>query len=226
MAGITKVFKGDFRKQTQSAAFCNRNTGELFINTPIFETFNQYQQKYILFHEAGHILLQTEDEEAADAYASKIYLEKGYPISDSVKALSKALKFNKKQDFDRLDNQFKRAAEFDLKVNNNENIKNMNIPSFNNANGEVWGEIFQNIGNGLGTLGNGAGSIIGGLNGLNTGAAFQPKGTIYQPTTAPAPAAVNKATAESEKSNTLLYVGAAVGLVVITVILYIVFKKK
>ncbi|MFZ4398877.1 MAG: hypothetical protein ACOYO1_02490 [Bacteroidales bacterium] len=230
MAGLTKVYHGDYRDYTKSPAFCNRATGELYINTPVFESFNKNQQFYFIAHEMGHLDLQTENEEAADKYASDLYLKKGLPLSDSVKALTRALKFDKQSDFDRLTNQFNRSANYDLQVNNNQKITNMKIPQYNNANGEVWGDILGNIGGGLGNLGNGIGSVLGAVNNQNIGGSYIPKGSIYTPEipnnnnmqnpVQPAPVA------EKKKNNTILYVGIGVATVVVIIVLIIVFKKK
>lgn len=232
MAGLTKVYHGDYRDHTKSPAFCNRATGELYINTPVFESFNKNQQFYFIAHEMGHLDLQTENEEAADKYASDLYLKKGLPLSDSVKALTRALKFDKKSDFDRLTNQFNRSANYDLQHNNNQKILKMNIPQYNGADGEVWGNILSNIGGGLGDLGNGIGSVLGAANNQNTGASYIPKGATYIPQVGipnnnnmqnpvqPVPAAVVK------KNNTILYTGIGVATVVVIIVLIIVFKKK
>lgn len=223
MSGITTVHHGDFSKKSTSPAFCNRSTGELYINTPYFERLNRNQQFYVLLHELGHIALQTEDENKADAYASEIYLKKGYPLSESVKALSKVLKFNKQGDYDRLQNQFNRAAIYDLEVNNNQKINKMKIP-YSNANGEKIGGWLENIGKGLGGFGTGLNNVLTAGTGMNKGS------QIYTPSaTIPATTQPDEKVADEpkKKNNTMLYVGLGIGLIVVfTIIIMVVRKKK
>lgn len=227
MPGITTVHHGDFSKKSTSPAFCNRSTGELYINTPYFERLNRNQQFYVLLHELGHIVLQTEDENKADAYASKIYLKKGYPLSESVKALSRVLKFNKSGDYQRLENQFLRAANYDLQVNNNQKIKEMKIPQnisafswdsigglLNNVNDKVndVGNLYNSIGNIAGKFGNNGGS--GGVK------------PIYVPTIPMPQKPVEEKKEEKKKNNTMLYVGLGIGLIVVVTIIIMVLRKK
>lgn len=221
MPGISTVHHGDFSKKSTSPAFCNRSTGELYINTPFFERLNRNQQFYVLLHELGHIALQTEDENKADAYASEIYLKKGYPLSESVKALSRVLKFNKPGDYQRLENQFLRAANYDLQVNNNQKIKEMKIPSYSAANGEGINSWLNNIGMGLGSFGTGLNNVLTAGTGMNKGS------QIYTPSVAVPPAQpAAKTEDEPKKNNTMLYVGLGIGLIVVVTIIIMVVRKK
>lgn len=221
MPGISTVHHGDFSKKSTSPAFCNRSTGELYINTPYFERLNRNQQFYVLLHELGHIALQTEDENKADAYASEIYLKKGYPLSESVKALSRVLKFNKPGDYQRLENQFLRAANYDLQVNNNQKIKEMKIPSYSAANGEGINSWLNNIGMGLGSFGTGLNNVLTAGTGMNKGS------QIYTPSVVVPPAQpAAKTEDEPNKNNTMLYVGLGIGLIIIVTIIIIVVRKK
>jgi hypothetical protein len=220
MSGITAVHKGDFSSKSTSPAFCNRSTGELYINTPYFERLNRNQQFYVLLHELGHIALQTEDENKADAYASEIYTKKGYPLSESVKALSKVLKFNKQGDYIRLQNQFNRAAEYDLIVNHNQKIKEMKIP-FSQANGEKINNWLDNIGQGLGSFGTGLNNVLTAGTGMNKGS------QIYTPTVQQPAASAEMPTEEKpKKSNNNLYIGLGIALVVVVIIAIVVLRKK
>lgn len=223
MSGITKVFHGDYTGKSSSPAFCNRTTGELYINTPVFEKLNRNQQFYVLLHEDGHITLQTESEDKADDYASRIYLQKGYPLSESVKALSQLLKFNKEADYTRLKNQFNRAANYDLQVNHNQKILEMKIPNnVSAANGEGINDWLNNIGQGLGSFGTGLNSVFTAGTSLNKGS--QPQTYVPQiPVTQPTPPAAKD---EAKKSNTMLYIGLGLGLLVVTTIIIFVIRKK
>ena len=50
-------------------AGCQIATGLIIINPKLFYVLAEFQQKFALLHEKGHILLQTHDETQADAYA-------------------------------------------------------------------------------------------------------------------------------------------------------------
>jgi len=70
---------------------------------------------FILLHEAGHVDLQTTDELKADNYAFCRYADMGYPLSESVKALTRILPFDKPGHFKRVEAQLARAIIYDEK---------------------------------------------------------------------------------------------------------------
>ena len=212
MAGVTKILHGDFRLFSQSPAFCNRDTGELYINTPIFDQYNKNEKFFFLLHEMGHLELNTSDEMLADKFASDIYLQKGYPLTDSIKAMTQVLKFKKHQDYERLINQFNRDAIYDFQVNNNQKTKNMKLPSQNydafNA------DDVTNLGQDIKDIGQAAGIFIPGAKTTDT--TKQPDTTNTN-----TPEKANTTT----KSNTTLYIGISVLVIIILTTLIIYFKK-
>ena len=50
-------------------AGCNIDTGVIVINPTLFDVLSDFQKKFVLLHEEGHIRLHTHDEIQADAYA-------------------------------------------------------------------------------------------------------------------------------------------------------------
>lgn len=120
--------------QSVSPAIVNRATGELYINLSVWNNLSTELKLFILLHEAGHATLQTESEHEADAWAFDKYAELGYPLTKSIYALSRVLKFNKPEDYDRLQSQLQRAASYDYYTNNNQKAKGMILPDFYKSN--------------------------------------------------------------------------------------------
>ena len=50
-------------------AAVNRESGTLFINPRLYFKLTRFQQRFVRLHEIGHFVLDTDSEEAADAYA-------------------------------------------------------------------------------------------------------------------------------------------------------------
>ena len=218
--GITKVYYGDYTKiNYTSPAFCNKQSGELYINVPIYAKFNQNERYYILLHELGHIVLNTNDELKADEYASTIYLKKGYSLTDSVKALGHALKYNKNEDYIRTLRQFERAKKYDLEINGHDNKTQMEIPNlnFSSMDGDSSESIISKIVNGSNSL----------LNGVNTLSGINKDDNIFIPDkkTSPEEATEEDTTTVKKKNNNWLYIGIA-SIVIIILIAVIIIKTK
>jgi hypothetical protein len=113
-----------------SPAIVNRETGKLYINQSVWRSLPVESRLFVLLHEAGHATLQTTSEHEADEWAFQQYASLGYPLTKSIYALSRVLKFNKIEDYERLSNQYSRAATYDFHVN--KNSKAMDLPVFSN----------------------------------------------------------------------------------------------
>ena len=217
--GITKVWYGDYAKINTSPAFCNRQTGELYINVPVYSKFNQNERYYILLHELGHIVLNTNDELKADEYASTIYLKKGYSLTDSVKALGHALKYNKQEDYIRTLKQFERAKKYDFEINGHDNKIDMEIPNLNFS--SMDGDSSQSI---ISKIVTGSNSL---LNGINTLSGIKKDDSIFIPNQK---TTTSESTEEKEttvkKNNNWLYIGIASVIVVILIIVIVIKTKK
>ena len=55
-------------------------TGDIEVNTSVWDTYTPFQQAFILYHELGHYRLRTDDETLADRYALHQLYER-YPQS-------------------------------------------------------------------------------------------------------------------------------------------------
>lgn len=59
----------DSRTLGQCPAAVYMDSGDIEINTSVWDTYTPFQQQFILRHEEGHYRLQTDDETLADRYA-------------------------------------------------------------------------------------------------------------------------------------------------------------
>lgn len=74
-----------------SPARCNRKTKELWLNADLWPTLSENTKDFIIYHEAGHIILQTTNEVAADEYAFQRMVKEGKSMRDCVLALTSLL---------------------------------------------------------------------------------------------------------------------------------------
>lgn len=96
-------------------ARCNRRTGEIWINDSVWYKIPPAHRMFILLHEYGHIALDSSDELEVDEFASKLYIQMGYSLNESVKSLSSVLSGKSPQHTKRVRNQLNRALEADKK---------------------------------------------------------------------------------------------------------------
>lgn len=153
--GLTQIVK--VRLPLNTPAIVDRKTGVCYVNLNTFEKLSFPEKMFVLLHEAGHVTLQTTNEIDADNWAFTQYANLGYPLSESIYSLSKILKFNKQNDYDRLKAQFERAFKYDLQVNKNEKL--MNYPQLSAGDGSKFGNWAGNFGEGLGSIATGLGGI-------------------------------------------------------------------
>jgi hypothetical protein len=104
----------------------------LVINEPVFAKLTVPQRIFVMLHETGHAELQTKNEIEADNFAIQEYVKLGLPLSSVINVTSDNLVFNKKNDYDRLHNQFSKLANFDIIQNKNYKLKNhiMQTPEY------------------------------------------------------------------------------------------------
>lgn len=138
--GITAILEVDeatFPKIKGSIAAVSRTTGQMFLNMPMIQQLKAAGVidkegevlTFIMLHEAGHVALDTSDEKAVDDWAFWQYVNSGNPLScfawgvncgsrslkKSIYALTRILKFEKAEDFERATLQLERALKFDNK---------------------------------------------------------------------------------------------------------------
>lgn len=106
----------------ETAARCNRRTGELFLNMRVLRGMPKEFIVLVILHEEGHIVLPTKDEHEADAYAFKRYAELGYSLKQAVHAMTGLLNAGQPEHFLRMWETLQRAKKFDREVNGNLNI--------------------------------------------------------------------------------------------------------
>lgn len=134
-----------FPNGNNSPAMVNRSTGELFINKSRWADIKPNHRVFILLHELAHCKLQSSDELAVDAQAHKWFVEMGYSLTESVKALTRVLHAKSNINFERAMAQYKRAATMEQKntslsdfdgydaLSNQENIEILDVQhSFDN----------------------------------------------------------------------------------------------
>ena len=76
---------------------------------------------FVLLHEDAHIKFDTQDEFLADEYAFKEYARRGYSLSESIKALTRILKFDNPEHIKRAYNMLLTAQDYDYNINKNMN---------------------------------------------------------------------------------------------------------
>lgn len=137
ITAIVPVSEATFPKIKGSIAAVSRATGEMFLNMPMIQQLKAAGiidkegevLTFIMLHEAGHVVLNTSDEKAVDNWAFWQYVNAGNPLScfswgvnggtkslkKSIYALTRILKFEKAEDFERARLQLERALKFDNK---------------------------------------------------------------------------------------------------------------
>ena len=125
--GISSVTGSD--ELGSSAAMCYRDTGEVFTNNAIFQKLPKDYQEFIIGHEAGHIVNNTNNEFLADDYAFDWCIKRGISLKNTVLAMTRVLNFPennpvlKKEQEARVKRQLQRALNYDYRVNNNQKAK-------------------------------------------------------------------------------------------------------
>ncbi len=100
-------------------AMVNHRTGELLINTPVFNKLNPDTQDFVMYHEEGHLVLNTKDEYLADQYALAKYISTGHPLSSSIMAMTRGFSFKNHDHVRRLKAHMKRVYSYDYNINKN-----------------------------------------------------------------------------------------------------------
>jgi len=92
MKPIKIISVNGFPDDSPTPARASRQFGIVYINKPVWGTLPESWQRFILFHEFGHIVLNTSNELSADEFASKHFLgTEPYSLKNSVKLLESIL---------------------------------------------------------------------------------------------------------------------------------------
>lgn len=74
-----------------SPARCNRKTREVWLNADLWPSLSENTKDFVIYHEAGHIILQSTNEVAADEYAFNRMVKEGKSLKYCVLALTSLL---------------------------------------------------------------------------------------------------------------------------------------
>jgi hypothetical protein len=117
-----KIYYADIPRRTPASA--NRATGEIFLNINRWHKIKPSHKVFIILHEMAHIVLNTSNEYAVDQWAQEQYIAMGYPLTESVKALTQVLPGRSAEQIKRAELQMQRATQINNKnmqlVSNNE----------------------------------------------------------------------------------------------------------
>jgi hypothetical protein len=101
----------------RTPARCNRKTGEIYLNINRWGSIKPQHKVYILLHEIGHIVLNTSNELAVDKWAQEQYVQAGYPLTESVLALTQVLSGDTEEQVARATQSLNIARQFDMNLN-------------------------------------------------------------------------------------------------------------
>lgn len=97
-------------------AAIDRDTATLFINPKLWFKLTRFQQKFIKLHELGHLVLDTDIEEEADAFAfDRLVGTEKRSMKQMIETLETILDPNRTGHAIRIDALYKKAIEWDLK---------------------------------------------------------------------------------------------------------------
>lgn len=95
---------------------CDRVANIIYINHDIYDRLTLFQRKFWIWHEKGHIMLDTSDEIAADNYAFNHLAGSQYrSLKQIVEAAEALLDGSNEYHQERIDNLYARALEWDAK---------------------------------------------------------------------------------------------------------------
>ncbi len=104
-----------------SVAVVNRSTGIIMVNAPLFAGYTPFEQRFILLHEEGHYVLDTDCEFTADAYAfDRLAGTEFRSLRQLVATLERTLPFTTREHRERVNAQLRRALKWDYEHGNRE----------------------------------------------------------------------------------------------------------
>ncbi len=96
--------------------------GIIYLSERNFMPLPDAWKAWIYLHEEGHCILETLNEDLCDAYAFYKYAEQGYPLTESIYAITRILDLDNPSHRRRFENHQKRVRFYDKFINNNQNI--------------------------------------------------------------------------------------------------------
>lgn len=116
-----KTMKFYYRQQTggemaDTPCAADRSTHTIYINPILYNKLSIFEKKFWLWHEKGHIILNTPDEIKADTFAfHKLAGTEYRSMKQMIEAAENLLDPNCKYHQERIDNLYKLAIEYDMK---------------------------------------------------------------------------------------------------------------
>lgn len=93
---------------------CDRSTATIYINPPLYSKLTLFERKFWIWHEKGHIILDTSDEFRADEFAfNKMAGTEWQSLKQMLGAMEKIFDKNNPYHRDRLEHLYKLALEWD-----------------------------------------------------------------------------------------------------------------
>lgn len=118
---------------SKTPARCNRRTGEILINDREWKKIDPIHRLFILLHEYAHIELNSSDEFEVDKRAQELFLSMGYPLTESVKAVTRVLNTNNPTHVARAEMQLQRSMLIDQKNKQMNQVVNFSGTVFDNV---------------------------------------------------------------------------------------------
>ena len=117
MANIRYISRNDLEMQGTPCA-CDRVDKIIFINHDLYDKLTLFQKKFWIWHEKGHINLNTEDEIKADNYAFDHMAGTEFrSLKQIIEAAEDLLDENLPYHQERIDNLYERALKWDAAHN-------------------------------------------------------------------------------------------------------------
>lgn len=109
------LFETDSSRLQNCPAEVDMVTGDIYINTDVWDGYTEAEKRFIIGHESGHYALQTGSEQEADAYA----LEQNFgQIRDSLRSSFTALDKADVENEERWNSLYIKALEIDARNGN------------------------------------------------------------------------------------------------------------
>lgn len=103
-------------------AASNVYEGIIYVSDSDYMPLPEPWKAWIYLHEEGHCVLETLNEDLCDAYAFYKYANEGYPLTESIYAITRILDLDNPSHYRRFLNHEKRVRFYDKYINKNERI--------------------------------------------------------------------------------------------------------
>lgn len=105
-----------------SPASVSRAKGIIYVDEGIAKRLSKDQIFFVLLHEMGHLVLQSQNEKEVDDWAFAQYAKRGYKLSHAIYALTRLLNYHNPEHMERTLLQIQRTKKYDREVNKNAKV--------------------------------------------------------------------------------------------------------